>query len=139
MNKTEVGLIGMYEVALKLSRKGKQITAHGGLCAFDLSDYEGNRYEVKTARASMKNDKEHFRYRGWVFSSGADNRNIARFEYTAYVLLSEDGLLERILLIPREEDKYKNGRTALMKDTIWQKKNSPSRLVGEKWYDKYEI
>ena len=140
MNNTSVGLIGMCEVALRLSRKGELITVHGGSCAFDLSDSEGNRYEIKTARASMKNDKEHAEYRGWVFGSGSKNRNIAKFEYTAYVLLSEQGDLERILLIPQEEDKFINGRSAIMKDTKWQLKNSPRKdMVEYKWYDKYEL
>ena len=125
MDKTRVGLLGMFEVALRLVKQGKIITVHGGFCAFDLSDGDGNRYEVKTATASMKGDKQHGNYRGWVFASGRKNRNIARYEYTAYVLLSEDKeTVERVLLIDRVSDRFKNGRSAIMKDTDWQRKLS---------------
>lgn len=135
-----IGNIGMYEVALRLSKKGYDITVHGGKCSFDLSDGDGNRYEVKTATASMKGDKQHGNYRGWVFASGSKNRNIAKFEYTAYVLLDELQEVERVLLIPHLEDRFRNGRSATMKDTLWQKKHSNRKnLVGKKWYDFYEI
>jgi hypothetical protein len=140
IDKSHIGNIGLFEVALRLSRMGRRITPHGGSCAFDLTDEEGNRYEVKTATASMKGDKEHFPYRGWVFASGRKNRNIAKFEYTAYVLLSEEHEVEKILLIPREEDTFRNGRTAVMKDTDYQRIYSPRPdLVTKKWYDKYAI
>ena len=136
-----IGNIGMYEVAVKLTRMGKDITVHGGKCAFDLSDNEGNRYEVKTATARIFNkDKEHSSFRGWIFASGDRNKNIARFEYTAYVLLDELQEVERVLLIPHLEDRFRNGRSATMKDTLWQKKHSNRKnLVGKKWYDFYEI
>jgi hypothetical protein len=140
ISKSLVGNLGMFEVALRLTKMGKRITPHGGSCAFDLTDEAGNRYEVKTATASMKGDKDHYQYRGWVFASGSKNRNIAKFEYTAYVLLSESQEVERILLIPREEDRFRNGRTAIMKDTAHQRKTSPrSDLVDSKWYDKYVL
>jgi len=141
MNRKDLtGNLGMYEVATRLTRLGKDITVHGGKCSFDLSDYEGNRYEVKTATASMKGDKQHFRYRGWVFCSGNKNRNIARFEYTAYVLLNEDREVENIYLIPREQDRFRNGRSAIMKDTIYQRLNSPRKdLVSDKWYEEFKL
>ncbi len=79
-------------------------------------------------------------YRGWVFASGSKNRNIAKFEYTAYVLLDELQEVERVLLIPHLEDRFRNGRSATIKDTLWQKKHSNRKnLVGKKWYDFYEI
>jgi len=140
IDKSHVGNIGLFEVALRLSRMGKRITPHGGSCAFDLTDAMGNRYEVKTATASMKGDKEHAPYRGWVFASGRGNKNIAKFEYTAYVLLSEEHEVEKILLIPREKDRFRNGRTAIMKDTNYQRTHSPRPdLVTSKWYDKYTL
>ena len=38
------------------------------------------------------------------------------------------------------EDRFRNGRSATMKDTLWQKKHSNRKnLVGKKWYDFYEI
>lgn len=139
MDKTRVGLLGMFEVALRLVKQGKIITVHGGSCAFDLSDNDGNRYEVKTATASMKGDKQHGDYRGWVFASGKKNKNIARYEYTAYVLLSEDKeTVERVLLIDNVSDRFKNGRTAIMKDTDWQRKVG-RKLVTKKWYDNFEL
>ena len=130
----------MFEAAVRLSRMGEVVTIHGGGCAFDLSDSDGSRYEVKTATASMKRDKSHSPYRGWVFCSGRNNKNIAKFEYTVYVLLNEKHEVERMLLIPHEEDGFRNGRSAIMKDTKWQLKNSPRKdYVTKKWYDEYEI
>ena len=100
MDKTKVGLLGMFEVALRLVKQGKIITVHGGSCAFDLSDADGNRYEVKTATANMKGDKQHGDYRGWVFASCSqvifDDRQIGDYSddcevggYIVYMTPSE--------------------------------------------------
>jgi hypothetical protein len=144
MNKTSVGKLGMFLAAAKLTEMGRDITVHGGSCAFDMSDYIGDRYEVKTAKARIfLADKDHVSFRGWTFSSGDGNRNIAKYEYTVYVLLNEEAKVERMLLIPREDDRYKNGKTAVMKDTVWQVAHCTNpgarKKITEKWYDKYDI
>lgn len=134
-----VGNLGMYEVAVKLTRMGKDITVHGGKCAFDLSDNEGNRYEVKTATARIFNkDKGHSSFRGWIFASGDRNKNIARFEYTCYVLLNEVSDVEKICIIPKKQDRFRNGRSATFKDTKYQAKHSPRKdLVAKKWWEDF--
>ena len=131
----------MYEVACKLTKLGKDIMIHGGSCSFDLSDREGNRYEVKTAKArAFKKDKEHASFRGWAFSSGNNNKNISKFEFTVYVLLNEFEEIEKTLLIPKDQDKFRNGRSATMKDTNYQIVNSPRKsFVKNKWYESYCI
>jgi len=138
INKSHVGNIGMFEIALRLSRQGKRITVHGGTCAFDMSDGDGDRYEIKTARACIKKGGyKRGDYRGWGFCSG-NNKNIAKFEYTIYVLLTENAEFENAYIIPKEKDRFRNGKSATIKDTNHQKANSnrPDLVTG-KWYDEF--